>query len=40
MIAAMFVDPGDPTRVFRELAEIEAARRRGRELWTTRKRAS
>src|SRR5438093_569927 len=33
MIAAMFVDPGDPTRVFREVAEIEAARRRGRELW-------
>jgi N-acyl-D-amino-acid deacylase len=33
MIAAMFVDPGDPTRVFRELGEIEAARRRGRELW-------
>src|SRR6266851_10109127 len=33
MIAAMFVDPGDPARVFRELAEIEAARRRGRELW-------
>jgi N-acyl-D-aspartate/D-glutamate deacylase len=32
MIAAMFVDPGDPTRVFRELAEIESARRRGREL--------
>ena len=26
MIAAMFVDPGDPTRVFRELGEIEAAR--------------
>ena len=33
MIAAMFVDPGDPTRVFKELAEIESARRRGRELW-------
>ena len=33
MIAAMFVDPGDPTRVFTELAEIEAARTRGRELW-------
>jgi N-acyl-D-aspartate/D-glutamate deacylase len=33
MIAAMFVDPGDPTRVFREVGEIEAARRRGRELW-------
>jgi N-acyl-D-aspartate/D-glutamate deacylase len=33
MIAAMFVDPGDPERVFRELAEIEAACGRGRELW-------
>ncbi len=33
MIAAMFVDPGDPTRVFREISEIEAARGRGRELW-------
>ncbi len=33
MIAAMFVDPGDPTRVFRELREIEMARARGRELW-------
>jgi N-acyl-D-aspartate/D-glutamate deacylase len=33
MIAAMFVDPGDPTRVFRELSEIEAARGRGHELW-------
>jgi N-acyl-D-aspartate/D-glutamate deacylase len=33
MIAAMFVDPGDPTRVFREVSEIEAARSRGRELW-------
>jgi len=33
MIAAMFVDPGDPTRVFRELSEIETARARGRELW-------
>jgi N-acyl-D-amino-acid deacylase len=33
MIAAMFVDPGDPTRVFRELGEIETARARGRELW-------
>jgi len=30
MIAAMFVDPGDPTRVFRELGEIETARSRGR----------
>ena len=33
MIAAMFVDPGDPTRVFRELHEIGEARKRGRELW-------
>ena len=33
MIAAMFVDPGDPTRVFRELGEIEQARGRGHELW-------
>ena len=33
MIAAMFVDPGDPRRVFSELAEIEAARGRGHELW-------
>jgi N-acyl-D-amino-acid deacylase len=33
MSAAMFVDPGDPGRVFRELGEIEAARGRGRELW-------
>jgi N-acyl-D-aspartate/D-glutamate deacylase len=33
MIAAMFVDPGDPKRVFRELGEVEAARARGRELW-------
>jgi N-acyl-D-aspartate/D-glutamate deacylase len=33
MIAAMFVDPGDPARVFQELAQIEAARSRGRELW-------
>ena len=33
MIAAMFVDPGDPRRVFKELAEIEQARSRGRELW-------
>jgi N-acyl-D-aspartate/D-glutamate deacylase len=33
MIAAMFVDPGDPTRVFKELTEIESARSRGRELW-------
>ena len=33
MIAAMFVDPGDPRRVFKELGEIEEARTRGRELW-------
>jgi N-acyl-D-amino-acid deacylase len=33
MIAAMFVDPGDPTRVFKELGEIEQARSRDRELW-------
>jgi len=33
MIAAIFIDPGDPTRVFREVGEIEAARARGRELW-------
>ena len=33
MIAAMFVDPGDPTRVFRELGEIGQARARGHELW-------
>ena len=33
MIAAMFVDPGDPTRVFRELREIGEACARGRELW-------
>jgi N-acyl-D-amino-acid deacylase len=33
MIAAMFVDPGDPTRFFKELSEIESARSRGRELW-------
>jgi N-acyl-D-amino-acid deacylase len=33
MIAAMFVDPNDPTRVFSEFEEIGAARSRGRELW-------
>jgi N-acyl-D-aspartate/D-glutamate deacylase len=33
MIAAMFVDPGDPRRVFKELGEIEQARSRGHELW-------
>ena len=34
MIAAMFVDPGDPDRVFREIGQIEEARDRGRELWS------
>src|SRR5258706_15624711 len=29
MIAALFVDPGGPTRGFPELGEIEAARARG-----------
>ena len=33
MIAAMFIDPGDPERVFRELGQIGEARSRGRELW-------
>jgi N-acyl-D-aspartate/D-glutamate deacylase len=33
MIAAMFIDPNDPQRVFREFGEIEQARERGRELW-------
>jgi N-acyl-D-amino-acid deacylase len=33
MIAAMFIDPNDPRRVFQEFSEIEAARSRGRELW-------
>ena len=33
MIAAMFVDPNDPERVFRELDEIGDAKGRGRELW-------
>ncbi|MFO1349319.1 MAG: amidohydrolase family protein [Gammaproteobacteria bacterium] len=33
MIAALFVDPNDPTRVFDEFREIDAARARGRELW-------
>ena len=32
-IAALFVDPNDPERVFGEFAEIDAARTRGRELW-------
>jgi len=36
MIAAMFVDPGDPERVFRELREVEAARGRDHELWRRR----
>ena len=31
MIAAMFVDPNDPERVFREFSEIENARRHGCE---------
>jgi N-acyl-D-aspartate/D-glutamate deacylase len=33
MIAAMFVDPNDPERVFGEFEQIGAARARGRELW-------
>ncbi len=33
MIAALLIDPNDPDRVFRELAEVTEARRRGRELW-------
>ncbi|MBV8165614.1 MAG: amidohydrolase family protein, partial [Alphaproteobacteria bacterium] len=33
MIAAMFIDPNDPRRVFNEFVEIEQARGRGRELW-------
>jgi N-acyl-D-aspartate/D-glutamate deacylase len=33
MIAALFVDPNDPERVFNEFGEISAARARGRELW-------
>ncbi len=32
-IAALFVDPNDPERVFSEFEEIDAARSRGRELW-------
>ena len=32
-IAAMFIDPNDPERVFREISEIGEARGRGRELW-------
>ena len=33
MMAAMFIDPNDPQRVFSEFEEIGAARKRGRELW-------
>jgi len=33
MMAALFIDPNDPTRVFREFEEIGQARQRGRELW-------
>jgi N-acyl-D-aspartate/D-glutamate deacylase len=33
MVAAMFVDPNDPERVFSELEQISEARGRGRELW-------
>lgn len=33
MIAAMFIDPNDPDRVFNELAQVSDARGRGRELW-------
>lgn len=33
MVAALFVDPNDPERVFREFGEIAQARSRGRELW-------
>jgi N-acyl-D-amino-acid deacylase len=33
MIAAMFVDPNDPQRVFDEIDEIDAASKRGHELW-------
>ncbi len=33
MICAMFSDPNDPQRVVREFGEIEAAHRRGHELW-------
>jgi len=33
MIAAMFVDPNDPQRVFGEFEQIGAARGRDRELW-------
>ena len=33
MIAAMFLDPSDPERVFREMDQISAAQDRGRELY-------
>ena len=33
MIAAMFIDPNDPERVFNEFAQIEQARQNGNELW-------
>ncbi len=33
IMAAMFVDPNDPQRVFSEFEQIGAARKRGRELW-------
>ena len=33
MMAALFVDPNDPERVFSEFAQIGEARGRGRELW-------
>ena len=33
MVAAMFIDPNDPERVFREIGQISDARSRGRELW-------
>jgi N-acyl-D-aspartate/D-glutamate deacylase len=33
MIAALFVDPNDPQRVFSEFEQIGAARSRGHELW-------
>ena len=33
VIAALFVDPNDPQRVFDDFEQISAARKRGRELW-------
>jgi len=33
VIAALFVDPNDPERVFGDLEQISAARSRGHELW-------